>query len=389
MKNHLFLFQSLLFVGILLGSGNLVGQVRELPDNIQNANCTFAPEATQWGIVEDWSSTESTSTLVIPLVGDINGDGIPEIVCFAPLGSDYYNVNTVQVFNSQTHELIYTFTLPGNVSTVDAAPYGMVKLPSGHVVFAACTQNNNMYGFDLTTHGTTPLWTTPTGFPAPNVGFADFNGDGYPEIYVGNKIFDAETGTLLVTDPSVTNFGGSYAHTGSHKLPSPCVANLTGDAKPELVLGNEVYEIVITNRNGTAGNSMTLSASITPPAGIAADGHPQVVDFNLDGYLDVFISNKNTSGGEMGMYVWDVHNNAILGSITVPQTGSGKSIPLIADIDGDHYFLTDEQRNAVADELQSTAVPTYVIYDAAGSRIYQQRGVDTPTLKAQLLKATE
>lgn len=62
---------------------------------------------------------------------------------------------------------------------------------------------------------------------------------------------------------------------------------------------------------------------------------------------------------------------------------------LIADIEGDHYFLTDEQMRAVANELQSNAVPTYAIYDAEGILIYKQRGVDTKSLKAQLLKATE
>ena len=353
MKTRFHLLHHALLAAIMSACVTAFGQYRELPDNIQTANCTFAPEATQWGIMEDWSSTEAVSTLVIPLVGDINNDGVPEIVCFAPSGSDFYNVNTVQVFNSQTHAIIYTFTLPGNVSTVDAAPYGMVKLHSGHVLFAVCTQNNTMYGYDLTSHGTTPLWSVATGFPAPNVGFVDFNGDSYPEIYVGNKIFDAETGTLLVTNASVSNFGGSYAHTASHKLPSPCVANLTGDSRPELVLGNEVYEITITNRTGTAGNSMTLSASITPPSGIAVDGHPQVVDFNLDGYLDVFISNKNTSGGEMGMYVWDVHNNTVLGSITVAQTGTGKSIPLVADIDNDNNIEVVIQSHVSGNKVQA------------------------------------
>lgn len=336
-----------------LGMTTFFAQNPQLPDNIQTVHCEFFPEASQWGIVEDWSSTADVSTLVIPMVGDIDGNGIPEIVCFAPSGSDFYNVNTVLVFNSLTHEVIHTFTIPGNVSTVDAAPYGIVKLHNGHVLFAVCAQNNNMYGYDLTAHGTTPLWTVATGFPAPNVGFADFNADGYPDIYVGNKVFDAETGTLLVTDSSVTNFGGSYAHTGSHKLPSPCVANLTGDIKPELVLGNEVYQITITNRTGTAGNSMTLSASITPPSGIDVDGHPQVADFNLDGYLDVFVSNKTTSGGTMGLYVWDVHNNAILGSTTVSQTGTGKSIPLVADIDGDNNMEIVIQSRVSGNKVQA------------------------------------
>lgn len=338
---------------MFLGMAASFAQNPQLPDNIQTANCTFTPEATEWGIVEDWSSTVNVSTLVIPLVGDIDNNGVPEIVCFAPSGGDFYNVNTVLVFNSLTHEVIHTFTVPGNVSTVDAAPYGMVKLHNGHVLFAVCAQNNNMYGYDLTNHGTTPLWTVATGFPAPNVGFVDFNADGYPEIYVGNKIFDAETGVLLVSNASVTNFGGSYAHTASHKLPSPCVANLTGNIKPELVLGNEVYDITITNRTGTSGNSMTLAASVTPPSGIDVDGHPQVADFNLDGYLDVFISNKGTSGGAMGLYVWDVHNNTILGSMTVAQTGSGKSIPLVADIDGDNNLEVVIQSRVSGNKVQA------------------------------------
>lgn len=342
---------ALLFM--LFGMAETMSQNPQLPDNIQTANCTFTPEATQWGIVEKWSSTQSVSTLVIPMVGDINNDGVPEIVCFAPSGSDFYNVNTVLVFNSQSHEVIHTFTLPDNVSTVDGAPYGLVKLNNGHVLFAVCTKNNNMYGYDLTDFGTSPMWTAVTGFTAPNVGFADFNADGYPDIYVGNKIFDAETGTLLVTNSSVTNCGGAFAHYASYKLPSPCVANLTGDVKPELILGNEVYAITITNRTGTSGNSMTLSASITPPSGIDADGHPQVADFNLDGYLDVFISNKSTSNGTMGLYVWDVHNNAILGSLTVPQTGTGKSIPLVADIDGDNNLEVVIQSNVSGNKVKA------------------------------------
>lgn len=129
----------------LLVCANVFGQYRELPDNIQSANCTFAPEATEWGITEKWSSTDNISTLINPLVGDINNDGIPEIVCFAPSGSDFYNANMILVFNTRSHSVVHTFTIPGNVSTVDAAPYGMVKLPSGHVILAVCAQNRPIW----------------------------------------------------------------------------------------------------------------------------------------------------------------------------------------------------------------------------------------------------
>ena len=338
LHDHLFPHFFILVMFFVMTTTDILGQ-GTLPDNIQNADCTYTPEAFEWGIMEKWSSSVNVSTLLIPMVGDLDGDNIPEIVCFAPMGDDYYNVNSVMVFDSQTHEVIHTFTLPGNVSTVDAAPYGLVKLHDGRVMFAVCTQNYNMYGYDLTNHATSPLWTASTEQIAPNVGFADFNGDGYPEIYVGKRIYDAETGAMLIDAVSVSNIGGSYAHYGSYRLSSPFVANMLGDSHPELILGNEIYSINITNRTGLNDNTITLAQSCTPPSGIAVDGHTQVADFNLDGYLDVFISNKNVSGScDIGCYVWDVHNNTVSQPLLITTTGGGKSIPMIADIDGDNLL---------------------------------------------------
>ena len=309
-----------------------------LPDNVQTSDCTYTPEAFQWGIMEKWSSEVNVSTLLIPMVGDVDGDAVPEIICFAPSGDDYYNANTVLMFDSQTHQVIHTISLPDNVSTIDAAPYGLVKLHNGNVMFAVCTKNNNMYGYDLTNHGTSPMWTASTEHVAPNIGFVDFNADGYPEIYVGKRIYDAETGVMLINPTNITNTSSSFAHIAnqSYKLSSSFATDIVGDAHPELILGNEIYSVNITNRTGTSGNTITLAQSCTPPSGISVDGHAQVADFNLDGYLDVFISNKSASGSSnVGCYVWDVRNNSVSQPLLIPTEGNGKSIPLIANIDSD------------------------------------------------------
>ena len=110
----LFRFLFLLVVVFAMATKDIVAQ-GTLPDNVQNSDCTYTPEAFQWGITEKWSSEVSVSTLLIPMVGDVDGDATPEIVCFAPSGDDYYNANTVLMFDSQTHEVIHTFTIPGDV----------------------------------------------------------------------------------------------------------------------------------------------------------------------------------------------------------------------------------------------------------------------------------
>ena len=305
-----------------------------LPDNIDSAACTVLSIGHNWGIEMDWSSTEYVSPLVIPLVGDINGDAVPEIVCFAPdNGYNFYGVTEVKVYNSITHSVIHTFNLPSVVSTVEGAPYGIIKLHNGHVAFVVVMMDYSMQAYDLTAMSTSPLWTVATDYEAPNVGFADFNGDSYPELYIGNKIYDVETGALLISDASINNQGASFAHSGV--LVSSFATDIVGDAKTDLILGNEIYDVVITNRNGLAGNSITLSNSITPPQDIGTDGHAQVADFNLDGHLDVFISKKNSDYEDVAIYVWDVFNNTVSTPTIISTSGGGKSIPLIADIDND------------------------------------------------------
>lgn len=101
------------------------------------------------------------------------------------------------------------------------------------------------------------------------------NMDGHPELYVRNKVYNAETGNLLVSVAS-SNSGSSYAH-WSHdtrwKLSSPMAADVYGDAKPELILGNQAYEISIPNTLGSSGNAATLLRQTTPPSGVPSDGH--------------------------------------------------------------------------------------------------------------------
>ena len=325
-----------------------------LPDNMVEADCAADVESMTWGVVNAWSSPTIVSNLNTPLVGDLDYDGHPDILCFSLAGQSHYvndgyigNVGfELLVYDGVTHQLKTTVTMESPVSEYDAAAYGLVRTSDGKGLIVVACYDNRLRAYDITSATpNTPYWVSDVDYAsgannyAVNVSFADFNGDGRPEVYVRNKIYNAETGKLLAT-ANTTNAGLSYAHYTQfthRKLSSPFAADVCGDNRPELILGNEIYEVTITNPNGTAGNTMTLVKQITPPGSTPTDGHVQVADFNMDGYQDVFVSIKNTDAqfGTVYCYVWDVHNGQVSNPLSISTNRSGKSIPLIADIDND------------------------------------------------------
>ncbi|MBQ0015470.1 MAG: VCBS repeat-containing protein, partial [Bacteroidales bacterium] len=326
--------------------------VVDFPDNVDSTRCMMLQEASSWSIRNAWSSGGGVSNHNTPMVGDLDDDGVPEIVCFSSNGeydNNGYIDNRILVFDGVSKQIKQNIAMPAYVTAYDASAYGLVKLANrrGLIVVACC----DMYlrAFDIqSSNPNVPIWTSDqpyntNGQYAVTVSFADFMGDGNTEIAVCNKIFDAQTGTLLATATGGACSGASFAHY-SHRtgriLYTSSIANILGDDRQELILGNEIYDVNIVNYNGTNSNSLTLVKRISPPTGVVEDGHAQVADFDLDGHLDVLITNKNIagSGGVVSMYVWDVSRNTTSQAVQIPCNMSGKSIPLIADIDGDNQL---------------------------------------------------
>ena len=322
-----------------------------LPDNILEDDCNTPLQGFEWGIREEWSSSNNIYCRIMPLVGDLDDDGIPEIVCFDVEGnsSSQTAAKIINVYDGQSKALKTQFPVENLVWAHGNGPYGLVKLPNRKGLIVTACKDTKLYAYDITAaHPGNPVWVSNesynTGYNdfSVSIGFADFNGDGYPEIYVRNKIFDAETGVLLATAQGGYNQANSYSHnshTNHNKLSCPMAYDICGDGRQELILGNEIYDVVITNRNGTSGNYATLTKSITPPNYIIADGHVQVADFNLDGHPDILISNRDDedSYGTVSFYVWDVYNNRTSQPIQLETHFTGKSVPLVADFDNDGF----------------------------------------------------
>ena len=322
-----------------------------LPDNMEEADCITEVQAMTWGVVSAWSSSTIVSNFNTPLIGDLDGDGHPEILCFAISGeSTLQNQgrinNQMLVFDGVTKQLEANITMESPISSYEAAGYGLVRTSDGKGLIVTACYDKKLRAYDITSATpNTPYWTsdvnygTASGDYAVNVSFADFNGDGHPEVYVRNKIYNAENGKLLA-EASTQNTGSAhvhYSHYTHRKLSSPMSADMTGDGHPELILGNEIFQVTIANLNGTSGNSVTLWKQATPPASVPTDGHPQVADFNMDGHLDVFISVRSSDMQQAVVYgyVWDVFNETVSTPFSIQTSFSGKSVPMIADIDND------------------------------------------------------
>ena len=61
---------------------------------------------------------------------------------------------------------------------------------------------------------------------------------------------------------------------------------------------------------------------------------------------------------------------------------------MIKEIDGDHYYLTEEQYQYILDKYEAPGIPTYAIYDTKGEQTYKSIGFpDLDTIKNEIEKA--
>ncbi|MDR1091129.1 MAG: hypothetical protein LBL79_08650, partial [Prevotella sp.] len=183
----------------------------------------------------------------IPLVGDLNGDGRPEIVALGTSGDSLTStgfrirVNRIHIFNGQNGKLLHSHTIPlfkpyGESPTGAAAPYDYdsyhgspgcmalidsdgnkdieVIIATGNTTSSTTSKRLYSYEFHENNNGTWTVsdkWTTNQGikyskndsptdpsFSSPIIQIVDFDADGTPEVLVYNKIFDARDGSLLL-----------------------------------------------------------------------------------------------------------------------------------------------------------------------------------------------
>ncbi|MGQ0827993.1 MAG: FG-GAP-like repeat-containing protein [Bacteroidota bacterium] len=266
-----------------------------------------------------WTSSVPLDTRQTVSVGDIDGDGIPEVVC-------YNNAtDALQILDGKTgvSELVINTPSPINIqydgpaiADTDGDGQGEIYIITDDQ-YLRCYENNG-----IPKAGFTPALTSGNREYIQSI--ADFNGDGLAEIYVGHEIFNSLTGVMIATGGAAASNGangnnGAAYPVAADVLPPAFCADCAG---LELVCGNEVYSVNI----GTG--VMTLQTSA--PASLD-DGFSSIADYNKDGQLDVIVSSKGN------IYVWDPRTGLQIGTTyIIPATTQGGHANL-ADYDGNGW----------------------------------------------------
>ncbi|MFK8009738.1 MAG: Ig-like domain-containing protein [Saprospiraceae bacterium] len=331
--------------------------------------CEYTPPGTpNFDIEVEWASEDSVNTFTPVIGADLDGDiSSVEILGFKESTTTYVE-NALFIIDGATGLTKYNFnSKPLHVFNKGLAFGDVDKDGNGEIYYMigngdvddyrriACYEYNpagtNLGGtgtgsFDLqwvsdqrVTCGLAyPLYTVTDNYA---VNLADFNNDGFPEVYVGNEIFDAITGTRLAMG-GANNIGNNiydfYLHEHFHAntvavdaLPDGDCTNCNG---LELVAGNQVYSVNLTT------GVMTVERELTTAPGYQ-DGPVSIADYDLDGDVDGIITTTDEDGSYL--YVWDLQTETMIGNAHTIADADISTIwyrsasnATIADFDGDN-----------------------------------------------------
>ncbi|MBK6263838.1 T9SS type A sorting domain-containing protein [Marivirga sp. S37H4] len=277
------------------------------------------------------SANDVTNNLSRIAIGDLDRDGIPEI-----LSTNRYN-DRIFLLNGNDATIKYQASI--NSPSYSSASMANVQDDNCGEVFIVNSNTGSDFRINSFDCELNLLWTSET---LPNdpvfIGHADFDRDGKPEMYYKDEIRDPVTGVRIVENAGVD----------WDVIPGgPIAVDILGDEDLELILGDKIYSVDLGDRTEDAG-SLTLLATMPATyqtklmsyaSGVSAS--TSIADYNLDGNLDVIVTGAD-GGNVSTVFLWDVTNNTVKTFNDPFGTGDyqygwkrGMGRVNIADLDGD------------------------------------------------------
>jgi RHS repeat-associated protein len=310
---------SLLFPGniiyVLVDPNNVILESDE-SNNLRHTgqNSIFTPPAaTALNPVVKWvaeSFTEiptSRASLSTPTVGDVNGDGIPDVVFSTYIAA---NRGILRVVSGNTGAVLFTVTDP----SLEVSPQASATLADidadGRPEIITIDPFLRILVFE---HDGTLKWRSTQTVDGAACGIiaADLDRNGSIELIAGRNVFSS-TGTRLWrgTAASGLGFAGHIA---------AAVADLDLDGNLEVIAGPTAYRA-----DGTIyWNRLNTPATLL-------DGPVAIANFDADPNPEILIR----PNGNNLVYLLD-HDGTVKWSVTAPNTRTWGGQPAIGDVDGD------------------------------------------------------
>lgn len=312
-----------------------------------------------------------------PAIGDIDDDGLPEIVMQSGAGS--CSGNTVSAFEHDgTLKWVANANVPNQehaIALADLDTDGDVEIMIDRIVL------DHLGNVLFTAPDTSSInWTTTTA--------ADLDGDGDLEVVVGRSAWQHDGSQYYYNNsakpgqPTIADLDGDmlpevlvienqgftvYENDGTVKVPSQ---NPTGDTdwrRPAAVHdldGDDMPEFAVSSRNNYSSfngdTSKNWSASVLDSSGLASG---TAFDFLGDGIAEALYADENTLwgfDGQTGNAVFQVPRR----SITIVE------YPVVVDVDND-----GSAEIVVVSNNQAAGDPTVRVYRDAEDRWIQARRI--------------
>lgn len=304
------------------------GQCADFYYTTCNAECYYVPPCGQISMGIQWVGQAVTDTYSPLVAGDLDQDGIPEVVTYQCEGTNIYIMNgqtgqTKATINSPT-------TLAGGtapaIADLDNDGFGEIIIV-GDDRYLRCYEHTGALKYSSAVQ---VGYNQRYRFSVPNI--ADFDHNGFAEINIGNQVFNGQTGALLAS-------GGSSLSAGEHPKRRSAGFSFNMpvaiDALPdsfcpdcdglEIVAGNQVMSVNLSTGNVTVVRQ-------TPAA--YSDGFTSVADFDRDGDLDAIVQGQKNNINTV--YCWDIQTGVVSREFELSNNWvEGASRVNVADLNGD------------------------------------------------------
>jgi hypothetical protein len=309
-------------------------------------------------------------------VGDMNGDGKPDIIT-SNSGNSSVSVllgTGTGSFSAATSYSLGTYVYPNDLAVNDVNGDGRLD------IITANNSDNSisvLLGTGTGSFGAATSYKLGTTRYPVDLAIGDVNSDGKPDILTANNDGDSSVSVLLGTGTG--SFGAATSYdTGFASYPRGiALGDVNGDDKPDILTANNntnAIGVLLGTGTGSFGTAASYSAG--------PDSYPNniaVGDINGDGKLDVITSNGN--GSSTGVLLGT--GTGTFGSATIYSLGEEKYPTDIAvgDMNGDGKLdiLTANANSNTVSVLLNTTDPTSIPPTVtAGTRC----GAGTVTLQA-------